>query len=291
MLKIESYHRSEKEARKYVSDIASGLGIQNFKTKLLCNKSFEISTSDKPLNINAREEIHSCRKTGVPKRLQILFDQSVDRLMPAPFDIGVAGSVKGLAIDISMQIGSYSASVAYPGLLEAPVTALADDIIYFRSQVVEESKNNDLKQMARSYRTYLQVSISFIDAFMGFMAFALKEQKPSILQDANYNKLISRVPFEQRLESWFKIFDGDFQKFCQTKSWNDLKKIRKKRNEYIHSSVPIFTADLGSIVNELNCCRQGVGATVLELRKIAGLETKLSYIQKIITAPKISKFK
>ena len=51
----------------------------------------------------------------------------------------------------------------------------------------------------------------------------------------------------------------------------------------------LYSLGITEVVNILNQCRDGVGGLLEHLRAIAGLDTKLSYIQKMKTAPVIKK--
>ena len=130
LLEIEPYHRSEENARKYVGQLAEELGVQNFKTKLTCGKDIAVSTTGKPLIVNPRKEVREARLTGVPSGMQGLIDNS-DRLMPSPLTMGV--SMRGTA-KISSTIRGHTSSLEGDGILEPPVLALADDVLFYRRQ-------------------------------------------------------------------------------------------------------------------------------------------------------------
>lgn len=230
------------------------------------------------------------RRSGVPPTLQFLFDQS-DLLMPPPFELAAWGNVKGLSVDLTMTVGSFSKTISSPGILEAPVDALADDVLFYRQQAILFSNQRDLKSLARAYRTYLQVCISLVDAFLGHAAFGLKNIDPKSARSENYNALTSPTSFSNRLDAWFEICRNSSSIYRQTKCWSDLEKLRQERNRYVHPVEPIYSLGLDEIVNVLNRCRDGVGGTLEHLREIAGVDPRLAFIQKVKTAPMIKKVK
>jgi hypothetical protein len=285
LFEIAPHHRSEQEAREYVQTIAEKFGITNFKTKLATGKDATVPTSAKPLIVNLRKEVRQARITGVSPSLQGLIDNS-DVLMPPPISLGV--SMGGIA-KIAYRIGNYSVSVDGDGILESTVVALSDDILFYRRQVVIDSEKHKTSLIARAYRTYLQVAISLVDAFLGHATFSLKQRNPRIGESEHFMLIQSTAPFEARIDAWCKLWNHPPEDFHRTKNWSDLSKLRTQRNRYVHPGEPIYSLGIDEIVNVLNPCRDGVGGTLEYFRKIAGLEPNLSYIQKIKTAPRIKK--
>ena len=285
LLEIARYHRSESDAREYVGQLAARLGVSNFKSKLVSGKSVTISTGGKPFIVNLRTEVHQARVTGVPPSMQGLVDNS-DRLMPPPMSLGV--SMGGTA-RISVTVGSHTATIDGDGILESPVVALAGDVLYYRQETVAASAEHQLPLIARAYRTYLQVCISLVDAFLGQATFALAEINSKIVTTEDFRKIQSTAPFEDRIEAWCRLFSHSPESFRKTKNWSDLSKLRQQRNRYVHPAEPTYSLGVDEIVNVLNQCRDGVGGTLEYLRNIAGLDPYLSYIQKIKTAPIIKK--
>ncbi len=285
LLEIEPYHRSEESARKYVGQLAEELGVQNFKTKLTCGKDITIPTSGKPLIVNPRTEVREARLTGVPPGMQGLIDNS-DRLMPSPITMGV--SMRGTAKS-SSTIRSHTSSLDGDGILEPPVLALADDVLFYRRQAVEASVGPNLAVIARAYRTYLQACISLVNAFLGYATFSIAETDPKKAASEHFGTVQSTAPFEVRVDAWSKLFNHPPETFRHTRSWSDLSKLRQERNRYVHPAEPIYVLGVDEIVNVLNQCREGVGGTLEYFRTIAGLHHHLSYIQKVKTAPTITK--
>jgi hypothetical protein len=107
LLEIARYHRSEEAAREYVGELATALGISNFKTKLTCGKDLTIPTSGRPTIVNLRKEVAQARLTGVAPNMQGLIDNS-DRLMPLPTSLGA--SIGGI-VKITITIGSHTTSL------------------------------------------------------------------------------------------------------------------------------------------------------------------------------------
>jgi hypothetical protein len=284
LLEIAPYHRSENDARDYVAKIAAKLGIRNFKTKLTTGRTFTIQTSGKPSIINPRNEVRQARLNGVLLALQSLFDNS-DRLMPPPMSIGVDSA----SIKISMKIGTFETSIHGAGIHEAPVIAIADDVLFYRRQVVESSSGATLNVIARAYRTYLQVSISLIDAFIGHAAFSLAEFFPMQAASPHFQTLKSTAPLGERMDAWFELWERPPSTFRQTKCWSDFERLRQERNRYVHPAAPIYSLGIDEIVDVLNRCRDGVGGTLECFREAANLPPELSYIQRIKTAPIIKR--
>jgi hypothetical protein len=128
-----------------------------------------------------------------------------------------------------------------------------------------------------------------VDAFLGYATFSLGETNPSKAASDRFRTIQSTAPFEMRVDAWSKLFDHPPEKFRQTRSWSDLSKLRQERNRYVHPAEPIYVLGVDEIVNLLNQCREGVGGTLEYFRMIAGLHPWLSYIQKVKTAPCITK--
>ena len=285
LLEIAPYHRSEVEARAYVGTLANKLGVVGFKSKLASGKNVTIPTNGKSLSVNLRTEVRQARLTGVPPSMQGLIDNS-DRLMPTPISLGVS---MGGSATISVTIGSHTSSIAGDGILEPPVGALADDVLYYRKEAVEASAGHQLALIARAYRTYLQVCVSLVDAFLGHATFALGQVDPKIASSEDFQLVRSPASFAARIDGWCRLCNHSPESFRRTNSWSDLSKLRQQRNRYVHPSEPIYSLGVDDIVNVLNQCRDGVGGTLEYFRTAAGLDPNLSYIQKIKTAPIIKK--
>ena len=240
------------------------------------------------MQVNLRREVRQTRVTGVPPTIQPLIDAS-DRLMPPPLGLGIISDAPGLSFEISVKVGSFEAKITGAGIHEAPVMALADDVLHFRRQVVEAGAAHDLSQMARCYRTYLQTSVSLIDAFFGHAAFGVRQLGLSKASTAAFKKLTETSRFEDRVDAWCDLWGQPSSGYKSTKSWSDLQVLRHERNRYVHPSDPIYTLGIDEVVKVLNLCRDGVGGTLVHFRKMSGLNPNMSYMQKVLTAPVISR--
>jgi len=287
LLEIARHHRSEDDAREYVGELAAALGVSNFKTKLTCGKDLTIPTSGRPTIVNPRTEVFQARLTGVAPSMQGLIDSS-DRLMPSPISLGAS---MGGIVKITSTIRGHTTSLDGDGILEPPVGALADDVLFYRRQAVEASTGHNLEVIARAYRTYLQVCISLVDAFLGYATFSLQRADPSKTASEDFKIIKSTAPFEARVDAWSKLCGHSPETFRQTRNWSDLSKLRRERNRYVHPTEPMYVLGVDEIVNVLNQCQEGVGGTLEYFRRIAGLPPWLSYIQKVKTAPTITKSK
>lgn len=132
--------------------------------------------------------------------------------------------------------------------------------------------------------------IPLVDAFLGHATFSLQRADPSKTASEDFKIVQSTAPFETRVDAWSKLFDHPPETFRQTRSWSDLSKLRRERNRYVHPAEPTYVLGVDEVVNVLNQCR-GVGGTLEYFRRIAGLPPWLSYIQKVKTAPEITKSK
>jgi hypothetical protein len=284
LLQIAKYHRSREDARDYVGKIADDLGIKNFKSKLAVGKPISLTTTGK--SFDPRNEVQEARLTGVPPTLQSLFDNA-DRLMPPGFSLGADSDV----ISISRSVGSYTVTLNGSGLIETPVSALADDLLFYRRNVPLAAEEQSFEALARCYRTYLQVSISMVDAFLGHATFALQEVRSPLVSLENFKTITSPAPFAVRIEAWCNLWGQSPDSFRQSKCWSDLQMLRQERNRYVHPAQPLFAIGIDEIVKVLNACRDGVGGTLDSLRQMAGLDPRLSYIERIKTAPIITRKK
>ena len=287
LLEIAPYHRSEAEAREYVGRLAQRLGVTSFKSKLTSGKSITIPTTGRPMVVNLRTEVRQARVTGIPPAMQGLIDNS-DRFMPPAISLGVSAGGK---VKISVTIGSHMASIDGDGILEPPASALANDVLYYRREAVAASAEHRLASIARAYRTYLQVCVSLVDAFLGHATFALAAVNPKITDSEDYNVIRSPAAFASRIDAWCRLFKHPPESFRQSKCWSDLSKLRVERNRYVHPAEPVYSLGIDEIVNVLNQCRDGVGGTLECFREMAGLSPYVSYIQQVKTAPIIKKSK
>ena len=213
LLEIARYHRSEDDAREYVGELAAALGVSNFKTKLACGKDLTIPTSGGPTIVNPRKEVFQARLTGFAPNMQGLIDNS-DRLMPTPISLGAS---MGGIVKITSTIGDHTTSLDGGGRLEPPVGALADDVLVYRRQSVEASMGHNLEEIARAYRTYLQVCISLVDAFLGYATFSLQRADPSKTASEDLKIVQRTAQFEMRVDARSKIIDNKPKNFKKTK--------------------------------------------------------------------------
>ena len=130
--------------------------------------------------------------------------------------------------------------------------------------------------------------MSLIDAFMGQAAFAIKERSTALSNSDAFETIRSASPFHMRFEAWCTLFGYDSRKYWQSKSWSDLKRLRDERNGYVHPTEPVYSVELNSIIENLNSYRDGIGGTLVEMREMAGMDQRMSYIQRVLTAPLIS---
>jgi hypothetical protein len=197
-------------------------------------------------------------------------------------------SMRGAA-RISVTVVSHTATIDGDGILEYPVVALAGDVLYYRQQAVAASSEHQLSLIARAYRTYLQVCISLVDAFLGHATFVLAEINSEITTTEDFRKIQSTAPFDDRIEAWCRLCAHPPESFRQTKNWSDLSKLRQQRNRYVHPAESTYSLGIDEIVNVLNQCRDVVRGTLEYLRNIASLDPYFSYVKKIKTAPLIKK--
>ncbi|WP_072389102.1 hypothetical protein [Hyphomicrobium sp. CS1BSMeth3] len=282
MLKIAPYHRSEEDAREYVRKLATQFGVTNFGTKVATGKVATLDTSSGILRVDLRNEIQLARETGVPRNLQSLFDNS-DPLMPPGFSLGISSK----HLKATMTIGSLTQSIDAYGILEPPVDVLASDILHFRKEAVDASGTDSLVAVARAYRTYLQVSISLLDAFLGHATFVMAERKPNLLENKHFEQIRNVGSLEKRIEAWFGLCGKSLPDFGKSKRWSDFQALRRERNRYVHPREPLYSLSMKEAVQILNACREGVGGLLELLRRAAGLDERLGFIQKIKTAPPI----
>ena len=66
--------------------------------------------------------------------------------VPPPISIGANSAFT----KTSVKIGSFEATIDGAGLHEAPVVALADDLLFYRNQVIELSAGPSLSTIARA---------------------------------------------------------------------------------------------------------------------------------------------
>jgi hypothetical protein len=276
-------HLGNSRADRYFSALCTDLGL-SYKGKPY-DQVFEIRTTDGQSQILGKDEIAHIRLHGRGKQLQHLLDNR-DRYLNSIISMGVLHSIKGVNAKITVNYGSFSASVDN-GLIESPELSLADDIVIYRKEAVTQLNNKNLAGFARAYRAALHSSVSLIDCVLHRYHFHIFEMLPDANEIyENVATLGSRASVESRLDAWILTFATHKQDgFKKSKNLNDFWALKKARNKVTHPDLPSSIYDLKEVVRVLNLIPTGIGGMLADLRKHSDQTENIGFIQHIKSAP------
>ena len=80
----------------------------------------------------------------------------------------------------------------------------------------------------------------------------------------------------------------ELENYKATGEGSQFQELRKQRNLVVHPVEPVAAYQLKDIVKYLNHCRNGIGELLAKFREYSGTDTRIGFIQKVRTAPKIS---
>ena len=285
-LSIQEIYVGAEKAEKYVLQLCKELNIPVQRKKDLRN-IVRITSGENVTEINLQKEIEYVKKNGKANTLQMMLDSN-DRFLNTPLSIGILGDDCGLKIEMNSKYGSHASSIQFPGVIEAPEISFADDITYFRREAVRTFNDNDLSGFSRSYRGFLQSSVSLIDCFLHRYTFHIKTMIPSTNEYSNTAVLDSRKSMEERLEAWMVTFAyHKIDEYKNSKQRSKFIELKNQRNNIVHPSNPSIPYGAKEVVKYLNYAQDGIGGLLSELRKYTGYSENIGFIQQIKTQPVI----
>jgi len=283
---MPEFNLGTEKAEKYVLQLCRELDIPIKKRRDL-NNTIRITSKENSTKINLQKEIEYTKKNGKALTLQIMLD-SKDRFLNTPLSIGTTGDVGGLKLEMSSRYGEHISTAQCPGVIEAPEVSFAGDIAYFRRETVHTFNNNNLSGFSRSYRGYLQSSVSLIDCFLHRYTFHVKDMIPSTRKYINTEILDSRKPIEDRLEAWMMTFAyHKIDEYKNSKQRSKFIELKKQRNIIVHPSTPSIPYGVKEVVKYLNYAQEGIGGLLSELRKYTEHTENIGFIRQVTTQPAV----
>lgn len=279
-MEINKYHLSADKAEKVTISTLEKLGAKSPKNGWP-NSILAIKTEKEQVRkYYFKDLVEEARFHGFVPVLQKLIDRN-DEMFGGAF--GVATDSR--AIKYNCSFAGFSKELAGPFRIYPIEEELSNDILYFRKEACHNSNISNFELTCRYYRSYLFSCISLIEAYINrhILLFEFKNIDNPIIADL----IDSTSNIEVRLELLFQITTGKrIDEIKGTIEWDHFKKIKKARNELIHSSEPYYGNQINLIANGLNLVKKGIGGLLLIFRKHQNIEP-LAFMYNLASAPEI----
>jgi hypothetical protein len=286
-LLIPEFHVGTEKADKYICQLFKDLKIP-VPPKGDRRKTVKITVGANVAEIDLEKEFQYIKKNGKGFALQMMLDQN-DRFLNTPLSLGITGDDCGVKIKSTSEYGGYASTIEFPGIIEAPEISFSDDVEFFRHEAVRTFNDDDLSGFARSYRGFLQSSISLVDCFLHRYTFHVKHLVPSTKEYANTDALDSRRSIEERLEAWITTFaPHKMEEYIGSKQRSKFIELKSQRNCIVHPSNPSIPYGVKQAVRYLNYAQDGIGGLLSELRSYTGYSENIGFIRQVKTLPVIS---
>lgn len=285
-LSIPEYHIGTEKAEKYILQLCKELNIPPPRKRDRRN-IIRITSGETVTEIDFEKEIEYIKRNGKALTLQNMLDAN-DRFLNTPLSIGVLGDDCGIKMRLNSTYGAHNSSIQFPGVIEAPELSFSDDISHFRREAVRTFNDGNLSGFSRSYRGFLQSSVSLIDCFLHRYNFHVKRMIHSSDEYTNTAVLDSRKSIEERLEAWITTFAfHKMDEFKNSKQRSKFIELKSQRNNIVHPSNPSIPYGAKEVVKYLNYAQDGVGGLLTELRRYTGFSENIGFIRQIKTQPTI----
>jgi len=270
---------SPKEAEIIVDEILKKLGIKLNSTNK--KKEFIIKNqgTEKEEKKQYYELVNQVRQFGVCSFIQTDLDRQ-DSVFGGTLGI----STPNWQMKITTEWAGYKKELNGPCRNIPSEIDLSDDIEFYKEETCIESSNHDYEMVSRNYRGYLFSSLALIDCYIN---------RHIILFDFNglktteFDKLKNSRNTEERIELFIDIScDFMFSDLKQSTTWDDFKKLKKLRNEIVHSLNPYMGFEIKELAINLNLSINGVGSLLKKLQEGQG-RNSLGFIERIRTSPVI----
>lgn len=284
LLKIDNSHRSKSNAEKYVASILSDLGWPIPKRKDDFHE-ITIGSGKNTIKYCFEKEVEKAKENGIPGIIQQMNDMQ-DSYLCGSIPLGASCTGKGIGIKIKSEFRGQSYELNAPGTLEAPEISLANDILFYRKSAVGNS--DDLSNINRCYRGYLQSCISLIDCFLFKYLCTAKSLITDTETYQNLKTLDSKGRIEDRIEAWILTFaTHHLSDYKSGHEWKEFKEIKKERNSLVHPVSEIIPYGLDRMVEIFNSVQNGIGGLLKAFRSYSENKRKIGFVERLFTAPKI----
>ena len=97
--------------------------------------------------------------------------------------------------------------------------------------------------------------------------------------------LSSLKNMDERIKAWTKIYSS--KNIKGTKEWAALSKIKKARNDFVHTKNVGFNYQLKDIIEIMNCSVDGIGGLLHLMHSYSQGKGYLGFIQQLMNQGKI----
>ncbi len=281
VLKIGQYHLSRGEAERVVEEALQRSGYRKPPEKSWGEIELIFTENSQSETFKFYQLVQKARLSGIAlEHLQNRIDNT-DTVFGGAFSLATPHS----EFEINTSFAGYEKKLKGP-CRSAPVEQeLADDILFYRKQVCENSSSSDFSLACRYYRAYIFSSISLIEAFINRHILLHRFHGNNSL---DFHQLEKEFNLDNKIDLWLKVFSKkSLSAVNRTKEWNHFKLLKEERNMITHAVEPFYGHQISEISDYLNYTRTGVGGLLTLLRETQNLGN-LGFIEKLRTAPKVT---
>lgn len=259
----------------------------------LCGISNSISFADfttviiKGQNISISDEVEYLVQNGTADKLQYIYDLN-DKVFCTLPTMGVINNVSGTNIELSTTLYNQKKTIKNKGFIERPEESLSRDISSYKETFNTYYNNEKYESCFRSYRSYLLTSTSLLDLFLNRYILYAKNENRRITKDKCFKTLDSRASLEKRIDAWFHVFTEKTMCYKFSKEWNDFMRIKKSRNELVHTQDIGFQYDIKDMIKVLNASINGLGGLLFFMHTSAKNNGYLGFIQRLLNQGKFT---
>jgi len=276
-LEMDTYHLSEQQARRTVSELLIATGSKSPKGGW-DKATITFGPTERKESIAFRELVRIARLEGVVLPIQKHLDRS-DDIFGGTFSLSTPSRMIG---QVTTTYAGYT-KILKPPMTDTPVeSALSEDIMFYREETCFTSNNHDFEMCTRNYRSYLFACIALVDAFINrhILIYNFRELNSAIFEELRHS---SRL--EERMDLFLKISTGQgIVAINKGTEWVHFMLLRKLRNEMTHINSPSLGYSIGEFADHLNYSKLGIGG-LLRLIRMKQKKQSLGFIEKIRTAP------
>lgn len=238
-------------------------------------------------SISISEEVEYLVQNGIAGKLQSIYDFN-DKLFCTMPTTGIINHVSGTNVELASTLFNQKKAVYNKGFIERPEESLSKDIISHKESFNTHYNNENYESCFRSYRSYLFTSTSLVDLFLNRYILYAKNENCRITKDKYFSLLDSRASLETRIDAWFRVFTDKPKCYKLSKEWNDFMKIKKTRNELVHTQDIGFNYDIKEMINVLNASINGLGGLLFFMHTSARNNGYLGFIQRLLNQGKFT---
>jgi len=271
---------SQMEAEKTLVSILNSLNILIPSKNKQHQYIIKNKGTEQEVKLKYFEILQQIRNNGICKFIQDDLDRS-DPVFAGTF--GMSTTINNSKI--AMEWAGYKKELNGPCRFTPSEIELSEDIEFYKDETCIESTNLDFEMCSRNYRGYLFSSIALIDCYINRH---IKLHEFSGHKTERFTELKENTNTEKRIKLFVDEFcNFHFDKLKQSVPWDDFKKLKRLRNEVVHSVNPYLGFDVKETALNLNLSKHGVGSLLKMLQEGQG-RISLGFIERVRTSPIIS---